>query len=412
MKLRYTFKTAVLGLRAHKSRSALTILGIVIGIMAIILVMSIGQGAEQLILNQIQGFGSRTISVEPGREPKGPADIYEMFTDSLKEKDFKALQNPANVHGDNKVEPFVAYVDTVAYENETKRTNIYGGSKLLLELFDVYPDEGVMFDDTDIRQLAGVAVIGENIKEELFGESDALGKKIKIKDKTFRIVGLLPKKGRVMMMDVDDMVIVPYTTAQKYLLGIKHFHAILIQAETEESVPLAVEDIKRTLRELHGITDPDKDDFRVETMQDAVDRISIITSVLTLLLVSVAGISLVVGGIGIMNIMLVSVTERTREIGLRKALGATSGDVLTQFLLEAIILTVVGGIFGISGGALFSWLTALGLTHFGNLDWDFVFPLTAVFLGVGVSATVGLVFGIYPAKQAARKSPIEALRYE
>ena len=390
----------------------LTILGIVIGVMAIILVMAIGQGAQALILNQIQGFGSRLMSVEPGREPQGPADIYEIFTESLKERELNAINNPANVRGIDKVEPFVGFIDTIAFENETMRTSIYGGSSLLMDMFDVYPKEGAMFTDEDIRQRASMAVIGSKVKEELFGDSDALGQKIKIKGKTFRIVGILPPKGQVFIMNVDEMVIVPYTTAQKYLLGINHFHAIFVQAITEDMVPMAEEDIKKTLRELHGITDPEKDDFRVETMQDAADRIKIITDILTLLLASVAAISLLVGGIGIMNIMLVSVTERTREIGLRKALGATRSDIMTQFLLEAIILTLVGGLLGIATGAGLAWLTAIGFQKFGGINWVFVFPMSAVILGVGVSATIGLVFGLYPAGQAAKKSPIEALRYE
>ncbi|MBI5414645.1 FtsX-like permease family protein [Candidatus Peregrinibacteria bacterium] len=199
----------------------------------------------------------------------------------------------------------------------------------------------------------------------------------------------------------------PKYITRNYLLEI-----ILVQAESDEIVPEVVRDIKSTLRELHNITDPEKDDFHVNTMQDAVDRVKIITSVLTLLLTSVAAISLVVGGIGIMNIMLVSVTERTREIGLRKALGATKKDILSQFLLEAILLTTGGGFLGASLGGALSWLTAIGITEFAGVSWQFIFPISAVFLGVGVSGGVGLIFGLYPARQAAKKSPIEALRYE
>jgi len=412
MKLRYTLTTAVKGLRAHKSRSALTILGIVIGITAIIMVMAIGKGAESLILNQIQGFGSRMMSVEPGREPQGPADIYEMFTESLKQREVDAISNKANVPGISRLEPFIGSIDVVSYENETKRTNIYGGSSLLLEMFDVYPAQGDIFTEEDIRQMVPLAVIGSGVKEELFGDSDALNKKIKIKNKSFRVVGILPPKGRVMMMDVDEMVIIPYTVMMKYLLGVQHYQAIMVEAASEELVPQVEEDIKRTLRELHDITDPEKDDFRVETMQDAADRISIVTSVLTLLLVSVAGISLVVGGIGIMNIMLVSVTERTREIGLRKALGATGSDIMTQFLLEAMLLTMLGGGIGIALGGSLAWLTAIGFQKFGGLDWAFVFPMSSAILGLVVAGTVGLIFGLYPAHQASEKSPIEALRYE
>ncbi len=400
------------GLRAHKARTALTILGIVIGIMSIILVMSIGKGAESLILNQIQGFGSRMMSVEPGREPQGPADIYEIFTESLKDRELNAIRNPSNVPDIDRVEPFVGYIDTVAYEGETMRTTIYGGSSLLLEMFGVYPSEGNMFTEDDIRQRASVTVLGSEVKKELFGDSDAVGKKIKIKDRSFRVVGVLPPKGQVFIMNVDKMVIAPVTTIQKYLLGISHYHAIMVEAKSEALVPIVEADIKRTIRDLHDITDPEKDDFRVETMQDAADRIGVVTDVLTLLLVSVAMISLLVGGIGIMNIMLVSVTERTKEIGLRKALGATGGDIMTQFLTEAVFLTMVGGAGGILLGASFSWLTAFGFRQFGGLDWDFVFPVSAALIGLVTAGIVGLIFGLYPARQASKKSPIEALRYE
>ncbi len=412
MKLRYLLKTATTGLSAHKKRSALTILGIVIGIMSIIMVMSIGMGAEELILGQIRGMGSRTMSVEPGRMPQGLADIYEMYTESLGDREVKAIKNKNNVRGDNVVAPFVGLNATASYRDEKMRTMVNGADKLWMEILDVYPEEGQMFDDTDVKQMAKVAVIGSNVKKELFGESDAVGQKIRMKNHNFRVVGVLPPVGILMMMDVDDIIIVPYTTAQKILLGISHYHAILVQAETEAMVPGIAEDIKRTIRELHNITDPDQDDFKVGTMDEAMDIISGVTSAMTLLLIAVAAISLLVGGVGIMNIMLVSVTERTREIGLRKALGATRSDITIQFLLEAIILTIIGGIFGILLGAGFSWLIGLAITKFGGFAWTFFFPISAVIMGIGVAGVVGLVFGLYPASQASKKSPIEALRYE
>ena len=412
MNLRFTLDTAVKGLKAHKSRSALTVLGIVIGIAAIILVMAIGKGAQSLILNQIQGMGSRTISIEPGREPKGPSDIYQVFTDSLKDKEVKALGLPANVRGNNKVAPMVVQSNVLSYEDQTKRANIVGGSDLFMSILDVYPAEGAMFTEDDIRQRAPVVILGATVKQDLFGDSDAVGKKVKIKNMSFRVVGVYPPRGRVVMFDVDGMVLAPYSTVQKYLMGINYYNEIMVEAENEQIVPQVVEDIKSTLRELHNITDPEKDDFHVVTMADAVQRVSIITDVLTLLLVSVAAISLIVGGIGIMNIMLVYVTERTKEIGLRKALGATGTDIMTQFLMEAVLLTMMGGGIGILLGGSLAWLTAFGFRNFGGLDWDFVFPFSAALLGLGVAGTIGLIFGLYPARQASQKSPIEALRYE
>ena len=411
MRLRFTLKTAFRGLRANKSRSALTILGIVIGITAIILVMSVGEGAEQLILDQIRGLGSRTIIVEPGRQPKGPSDFVEIFTDSLKPRDVAAILQPANVQGVARVSPAVAVAATIAYGTETKRTTMRGTDPFITEIMNLDVAEGSFFTDEDVRRRASVVVIGTKVGEELFGADAAVGQKVKIKGKTFRVVGVLKEKGAG-LIDVDQMAFVPYTTAQEYLLGINHFHAIMVQAQTEALVPRVARDIELTLRESHNITDPDKDDFHVTTQADAMASIGIVSTILTVLLTSVAAISLVVGGIGIMNIMLVAVTERTREIGLRKAVGATGGDIMRQFLLESILLTGTGGVIGIALGALFSGIASLVLRYAMGLQWGYALPLSAVMLGVGVSTLVGVVFGLYPASQAARKNPIEALRYE
>jgi len=412
MTFKNSLKTAIKGLRVNKSRSALTILGIVIGITSIILIMSLGKGAQELILNQVRGLGSATIIIEPGREPQGPSDFGSLFTDSLKDREVEALSKSSNAPGIERLSPMVVLSTSVTFETEAHTFMILGAATLITDIVDVYPETGQFFTDDQVQQLSPVAVIGSEVKEKLFGQSEALNQNIKIKGKTFKVIGISPKKGQVGMLDVDNSIIVPYTTALKYLSGMNYYHQILVKAKSEQVVPQTVEDIKATLRELHNITDPEKDDFQVATQEDIAERVGTVTSVLTIFLAAIAAISLVVGGIGIMNIMLVSVTERTREIGLRKALGATTKNILTQFLLESVILTCLGGIVGIILGIFFSFISALILSRMVGSGWQFAVSVKAILLGLGVSAFVGLVFGLYPASQASKKSPIEALRYE
>ena len=412
MRPRHLARTAIHALRVHPSRSALTVLGIVIGITAIILVVSVGRGAQDLILHQVRSFGSQSIFVEPGREPKGPTDFAELLTDSLKSRDAAALANPANVPSVTKVAALVAQVVTAQHESETTRVQLRGTSATFPDIFDLALDQGAFFTEDDVARRASVAVIGDEVRTQLFGASDAMGATIQVKGRPFQVIGTLPRKGDSSIIPYDHLVLIPVTTAQDYLLGIDHYHFIAVRIADGANTARAKADIEATLREQHRIVDPAKDDFHVMTQEDAVARIGIIGTILTTLLTSIAAIALVVGGIGIMNIMFVAVTERTREIGLRKAIGATNSDILRQFLAEAVALTVLGGVIGVMLGSTLAALIAFILRRTVASGWGFTLPISAMLLGVGVSTVIGIIFGLYPAKKASRKSPMEALRYE
>ncbi|MDD4996274.1 MAG: ABC transporter permease [Patescibacteria group bacterium] len=415
MKIKYSLKTVLIGLKTNKARSFLTILGIVIGITSIILIMSIGQSAESLILNEVKSLGGNFVQINPGKEVKGPQDMADtLFNDSLKERDIKALKNKNNVPDLEEITPSLMVPGSVSYKGETYKPTILGWTAdWMAKLYNIYPGEGEYFTEEDIKSLAAVAVIGAKVKEDLFGTADALGEKIKIKDKYFKVVAIFPAKGQVSsFMDIDKFVLIPYTTAQKYLLGIDYYQEIHVMAKNEESVPNMVEDIKLTLRDLHNIDDPEDDDFHITTSEEMIETISLITGILTVLLTSVAAISLVVGGVGIMNIMLVAVTEKTWEIGLRKAIGARGKDIMVHFLIESIILTIVGGLIGVGLGIGLSYLASLVLAKQLSQNWQFVISFPSILLGLGVAGSIGIIFGLYPAKKASKKSPIEALRYE
>lgn len=418
MKTKHSLKTAFSGLRTNRSRSVLTILGIVIGVTAIMLVMSLGAGAQDVILGQIQGMGSKTIVVVPGRHPSGPSDFTNVFLDSLKSSDLSSIENKVNVPGVESVMPVVFGTAKLSYRNETYQATVLGGGngkddRIMEKIFDIEVGEGAFFNAAAVKAGERLAVLGDKVRRELFGENGRpVGERFKIGGKDFRVVGALPKKGQVSFFNFDEMVLVPYTAAQNYILGRKYFDRIIMSAVSESEIAPTVEDLKRLLRANHRITDPEKDDFFVETQADLALRLKTVMMAFTAFLASVAGISLLVGGVGIMNIMLVSVTERTREIGLRKALGATGHDILTQFLLEAVALTGAGGIIGILLGSILSFGASLAISRFVGLDWQFTFPFLAAVLGLLVSGVVGLVFGLYPARKASRMNPIDALRYE
>jgi putative ABC transport system permease protein len=414
MNLTATIKTSMRALKANWARSLLTILGIIIGVMAIVLVISLGQGAQNLILSQVQSIGANTIILRPGRQPTQPTDAAEtLLTDSLKQQDVDALSKPVNVPDLESADPAVLVPGAISYQNSVYRATVLGWTPSAIgDVFNVFPEEGSFFSEDDVRTHAKVIVIGSKVKQELFGDSDALGEFVTVHGQKLQVVGILPAKGQVTAFNVDDIGLIPYTTAQKTLLGIDYFHEIFLRAKPGADVDQVASDITATLRETHNITDPAKDDFFVVTQKTIVATVSTVTQVLTIFLVAIASISLMVGGIGIMNIMLVSVTERTQEIGLRKALGATNQNILLQFMIEALMLTFAGGVAGTLIAITISALVSFVAQTYYGLAWPFTLPLGAIVLGVGVSTAIGLIFGIYPARKAANKDPIEALRFE
>lgn len=413
MPFKHTFLTAIQALKGHKSRSALTILGIVIGVAAIILVMSIGKGVEALILNEVSGLGPETVVLRPGGNL---TDITQtLYSQSITTADIEAIKKKQNVPNLVEVAPFVISYEPLEYQGNLYRPSIFGApADFIVNLFDLTLSEGHIYTEDDIEQEARVAVIGAEIREEIFGSSRAVGKQIKIKDKKFKVVGVLEDEGNVGGFNIDTMVLIPQTSVQTYITGTDYFAEVMIRADSPDNVDKLSYDVWATLRDTHDLSLHEDDDFNITTQEETIESIETIVNIFTWFLIAMVAISLVVGGVGIMNIMLVSVSERTKEIGLRKALGATNKDILNQFLSEAVILTSLGGMLGIFIGTSVSFLVSIVLinTVEATSDWEFIFPIAGSILGVGVSAAVGLIFGIYPANQAAKKSPIEALRYE
>lgn len=416
MLLKDAFKTATRSLTHGKMRSILTMLGIVIGIASVIILMSIGQSAQNLILGQVQSVGSNLIIITPGA-PSGsgfsaPASAQGIIITSLKQEDVQALEREPSIQA---VASSVNGQAEVVQGNTNKTVSYQGATADLFTVRNLALSAGYPFTKGDVDSAKHVAVIGPDLAIKLFGTySNPLNKTIRLKNISFRVVGVLSKGGTGFGgVDQGNLVIIPITIAQKQLLGISHLTMVLVEADPSYAIDFVKSRITFSLRQSHGITDPTKDDFNIMTQADLLSIVGSITSILTLFLAAIASISLIVGGIGIMNIMLVSVTERTREIGLRKAVGATDTDILQQFLIESVLLTFAGGIIGILAGAGVVGLVYLVLTtFFASVGWTFAFPLSAVVLGLAVSGVSGIAFGIYPARQAGKKNPIDALRYE
>lgn len=418
MRPSYILKTAVVGLKTNKARSFLTMLGVIIGIASVVAMMSLGAGAQNLIVGQIMSIGSNTIFIEPGSfDPKEQsmmqAQVEQMEIKTLKVSDAEAIEELSTIE---KAAPAVMGTGRVLHENIDKKITFLGTTPASFEIEGTGVILGREMQESDVRAQARVALLGHQISEDLFGEDNPIGQKIRIKKTNFIVIGVLEETGDQMFFNLNDIIYIPVTTAQSFLTGGDHVNQIIAKAKSEKDIDESVRNIRLLLRERHDIYNPEgnltKDDFRVMSQVEAANMLEQVTSIFTLFLSSVAAIALIVGGIGIMNIMLVSVTERTREIGLRKAVGAKKKDILWQFLSEAVLLTVIGGIIGVILGIVLSFLGGIALGRMLGTDWGFFISVKAIGLGFGVSSMIGLVFGIYPARKAARLSPIEALRYE
>ena len=405
MMLLAIFKIALRALQRNALRSLLTLLGVIIGVGTVIATTSIGNGAKAQVEAGIAALGQNVLIVLSGSPNRGGFRMAFGSAGTLTQGDFDAIRR--EVPGVSGASPEVRTSAQIAYGNENLSTQVTGVGEDYISIRAWQLASGENFTDVDVRNANKVCLIGKTTAETLFGEGYPVGEVIRIKSAPFTVVGMLAPKGISMRGDdQDDIVLVPYTSAMKRLSGATSFRSLSVQSATPELMPVVQEEITNLLRQRHRIAEDAEDDFLVRTQQEITEVATQTSKVMTILLGAIAGISLLVGGIGIMNIMLVSVTERTREIGVRLAVGARSHDILLQFLTEAIALSILGGLIGIGLGIASSELVTM------NLGWPTVVSTEWIFLSFLASVAIGIFFGFYPARKAAQLDPIDALRYE
>ena len=400
------FKIALRALNNNKLRAFLTMLGIIIGVGSVITMLAIGQGSKRSIQAQISEMGSNMIMIHPGGDRRGGVRLDAADMESLKLKDLEDIQAQARYI--SYISPSVNSSGQAIFGANNTPTTVYGISPEYLDIRRYKVEDGDIFSEQDVKTAAKVCLVGKSVVDELFPDGESpVGKVIRFGKIPLRIVGVLESKGyNSMGMDQDDLILAPYTTVQKRILAITHLQSITCSALSEEYTDQAIEEITQILRTNHKLKATDEDDFTIRSQQELSSMLTSTTDMMTLLLAAVAGISLLVGGIGIMNIMYVSVTERTREIGLRMSIGAKGSDILAQFLIESILISVTGGVIGI--------LVGVGAAVLVNIFAAFPIYIQpwSVFLSFAVCTLTGIFFGWYPAQKAAMLDPIEAIRYE
>jgi putative ABC transport system permease protein len=414
MRLSDPVKIAFNNLRAAKFRSFLTILGIVIGIASVIIIMAIGTSAQELILDQVRGLGSNLIGVLPGasEESGPPASALGVIITTLKYEDLKALLQKNNVSDAVDGAGYISGNDTVQYQGKDKNYTFRGTTASYIEVENAEVEKGRFFTKEEETSTARLAVLGSEIAADLFGEGgDAVGKKIKIGDQSFEVIGILKERGSAAFSNQDTAIFMPLYTAQKIMLGVDYLNFIRFKVNNEENIERAKADIIATLRDRHNIDNPEDDDFSVRDQKAGLEAITKVTGAIKYFLTAIAAVSLLVGGVGIMNTMLISVNQRIQEVGLRKAVGAKNSTILFQFLIESIAVTVLGGIVGILLGIAVSALAALIIQKLGYY-WPFIVTISSIALSAVISGLIGIFFGLYPARKAAKLNVVEALRYE
>ena len=415
MQYKEAVKIAINSLKVNRVRAFLTILGIVIGIAAVLVVMSAGNSVEKFIFAEMDAFGTDVIQTEvkvpstkqaSADNAAGMAQGIMITTLTLGDKEAMAkVPNIKNNYG--------GYLgqEIVHWKDEVKTAMVMASSHEMIDIDAVEIDQGRFFTKEDDDSLVRVVVLGSKIKESIFGSSEAIGQNIKVRKMNFKVIGVAKSMGSSLFFDRDSLIYIPVQTGQKILWGVKHLSYIVSEMEDPNKEEETVDALVALLRDRHDITNPDKDDFAVMSMDDAKEMMGVILGGVSLLLIALASISLIVGGVGIMNIMYVSVAERTFEIGLRKAIGGKYKDIMQQFLTEAVVITFLGGVIGIVLGVITNYFIFIVAKQQG-ITWSLSLPISAVIISLSFAVVIGLVFGVFPAKKAAKLEPIAALRNE